>query len=224
MTDSNDPGRGQRQPSHPPSEPRPSRKSFAEVSRDERPVRLQLFGALFVPFVLVAVLLYLWRRPRVEDAVRADAGVPSASVEGSSEPPKPAPSASSSAPPPKVKVGEVRILSCQDTGKKKTPPEQCDHLAPLEQGLVKAIEASATCLPDSAGAGAVEYALDISFTRKKNPVTLTLPRAGRTFKNGKVVTPCAQAVRAKTQLLGLDGVQHTHARYKISVIATYNAP
>lgn len=222
MTESNDPGRGQRT-SHPPSEPRPSRKSFAEASREDRPLRLQLFGALFVPFVLVAVLLYLWRRPRVEDSVRADAGAASASAEGASEPPKTAPSASASAPP-KVKVGEVKVLSCQDTGKKKTPPEQCDHLATLEQGLVKAIEASATCLPDSAGAGTVEYALDISFSRKKSPVTLTLPRAGRTFKNGKVVIPCAQAVRAKTQLLGLDGVQHTHARYKISVIATYNAP
>lgn len=210
----------QSQPSHPPSEPRPTRRSFAEPSSDERPVRLQLIAALFVPFVLIAALLYLWRRPRADEASpKSDAGAlttPEAAVVETS----PAASASA-APPPRVKVGEVRLVSCQGAGKKKTSPEQCDHLASVEQALVKAIESSASCLPETAGAGTVEYALDVSFARKKAPIALTLPRAGRTFKNGRLLGPCSQAVRAKLAGLTLEGLQHTHTRYKLSVTASY---
>ncbi len=214
MTDS------QRQPSHPPSEPRPSRKSFAEVSGD-RPVRLQLFAALFVPFVLVAALLYVWRRPRADDIVSVtDGGDPKAlASEGAA-----APSATPSAAPPRVRVAEARVTSCQDNGKKKTSTEACDHLSALEQAFGKAIETSATCLPDSAGAGTIEYVLDVSFVRKKTPIALTLPRSGRTFKNAKQLATCVQAIRAKVQAVSLEGVQHAHARYKLSILATYGAP
>jgi len=217
MTDS------QRQPSHPPSEPRPSRKSFAEVS-GERPVRLQLFGALFVPFVLVAALLYVWRRPRADDLAQgADAGELRAQA-SSDAPSAPSPPPVASAPAPKVKLAEVRVVSCQDSGKKKASGaamESCDHLATVEQAFAKAIESSATCLPDAAGSGNIEYMLDVSFVRKKNPIGLALPRAGRTFKNAKQLSTCAQAVRAKVQAIPLEGVQHAHARYKLSIVATY---
>lgn len=212
----------QRKPSHPPSEPRPSRKSFAEVS-NERPLRLQLFGALFVPFVLVAALLYVWRRPRAEDMAQAqDAGDPKALLVGEAGvAPSPAPAPSGSAAPPRVKLADARVISCQDSGKKKGATETCDHLAQVEQAFAKAIEGSSSCLPDSAGAGTIEYVLDVSFVRKKNPIVLTLPRSGRSFKNAKQLSGCAQAVRAKVSQTPLEGVTHAHSRYKISILATY---
>lgn len=216
MTDS------QRQPSHPPSEPRPSRKSFAEVSGD-RPVRLQLFGALFVPFVLVAALLYVWRRPRAEDIGPTDAGEAKGSTSSIVASAAPSPVASAPAVP-KVKLADARVISCQDSGKKKTSTESCDHLATVEAAFAKAIESSTTCLPDSAGAGNIEYLFDVSFVRKKTPIAVTLPRSGRTYKNPKQLASCVQAVRAKAQAVSLEGVQHAHARYKLSIVASYGTP
>ena len=213
MTDS------QRQPSHPPSEPRPARRSFVEPARDA-PVRLQLLGALLLPFLLIAGLLYVWRRPRADESAKVDAGAnPPASAEATATVDAGAPAAPAG---PAVKLGEVKILGCQDA-RKKLPPEQCDHVPLVEQALVKAIESQSKCLPESAGAGSIEYAVDVTFTRKRTPVVLSLPRAGRSFKNAKVVGPCAKAVRAQLATLSLEGAPHTHARYKLSVVATYGA-
>ncbi len=212
MTDS------QRKPSHPPSEPRPSRKSFAEVGA-ERSGRLQLLGALFLPFVLVAAALYWWRRPRAEELAQPhDAGDPSQEASLVTGAPGPA-SAPSASPAPKVKLAEVRAVSCQDG--KKPAGEVCDRLPAIEQAFAKAIESSGACVPESAGAGTVEYVLDVSFARKKSPITLQLPRAGRSFKNPKVVAGCTHAIRPKVQAIPLEGVTHTHARYKLSIVATY---
>ncbi len=209
MTDS------QRQPSHPPSEPRPARRSFAEPANDA-PVRLQLLGALLLPFLLIAGLLYVWRRPRTEESAKVDA----APLQPSAEPAAPVDAGPPVPAAPAVKVGEVKLVSCQD-GRKKLPPEQCDHVPVVEQALTKAIESQSKCLSESAGGGTIEYALDVSFIRKRTPVVLSLPRAGRSFKSAKVVGPCAKAVRAQLATLSLEGAAHTHARYKMSVVATY---
>lgn len=211
MTDSQ---RHPSHPSHPPSEPRPARRSFVEPDKDS-PVRLQLLGALLLPFLLIAGLLYLWRRPRSDESLTPDAAVLAASASLAVV------DAAPSAPPaPEVKLGEVKVLSCQD-GRKKLPPEQCDHLPTVEQALTKAIETSVKCLPESAGGGTIEYAVDVSFMRKRTPVVLSLPRAGRSFKSVRLVSPCAKAVRTQLATLSLEGTPHTHSRYKFSVVATY---
>jgi len=207
----------QRKPSHPPSEPRPSRKSFAEVS-NERSGRLQLLAALLVPFVLVAAALYWWRRPRAEELAQArDAGEAAALDAGAPSVAQPQPTAS--APVPKVKLAEVRVLSCQDG--KKPGGEACDRLPAVEQAFAKAVESAGACVPESAGAGTIEYVLDVSFARKKTPITLQLPRSGRSFKNAKSLQGCSHAVRPKVVAIPLEGVTHAHARYKLSVVATY---
>lgn len=211
MTDS------QRQPSHPPSEPRPARRSFAEPASDG-PVRLQLLGALLLPFLLIAGLLYVWRRPRADESAKVDA----APVLASAEPAAPVDAGPPAPAAPAVKLGEVKLVSCQD-GRKKLPPEQCDHVPVVEQALAKAIESQGKCLSESAGPGTIEYALDVSFIRKRTPVVLSLPRAGRSFKSARVVSPCAKAIRAQLATLSLEGAPHTHARYKLSVVATYGA-
>src|SRR3954454_3088432 len=66
-------------PSSPPSQPSPYR--YLGRGGGERPVRLQIIIALVAGLILVAVPLYLWRRPRAEsipsaDAAIADAGAP----------------------------------------------------------------------------------------------------------------------------------------------------
>jgi hypothetical protein len=196
----------------PPSEPRPSRGSLSVIDAQiDRPARLQLIVALLLALVLVAIPLYLWRRPRAESiAVTApsDAGAAPVDTIGGSSPPE-----------EKVTVTEPKLLSCHDPGPKKTPTEQCDRLAEVEKALAKAVEEAASCVPKDAGGGAVPYVAELHF--KKKTISVTSPKDGRTFKNAKVAGACAMAVKAKLPSTLLDGLKHEHQRYRIGVTATY---
>ena len=201
----------------PPSEPRStSRASFSQVDLSaDRPARLQMIVALVLGLVLVAIPLYLWRRPRAESISAtgsADAGVdPNAAA------------ASTTAPPideSKPTVGEPKSILCQDPGTKKTPPEQCDHLADVEKAFAKAIEDTAVvCVPKDAGGGTIQFVADVSF--KRHALNVSTPKEGRTMKNGKVVSACQSAVKSRLQAVSLESVQHAHARYKIAITASY---
>ena len=202
----------------PPSEPRGSRASLSNLdSQIEAPARLQMIVALVLGLVLVAIPLYLWRRPRAESIAvsRSAAGAGSLSTPVTTPPP----SAEGDA---KITISEARVLQCQDAGTKKTSPEQCDHLPELEKAFAKAIEESATCLPKEAGGGTVQYIADVSF--KKKSIAVTAPKDGRTLKNAKAAGACATAVKGKLSVLALDAMTHQHARYKVSITATYPGP
>ena len=55
-------------------------------------------------------------------------------------------------------------------------------------------------------------------------MSVSLPRAGRTVRDRKVVRACGTAVRGAVGAVALDNVDHEHARYKIALTATYRAP
>jgi hypothetical protein len=111
------------------------------------------------------------------------------------------------------------VLACQDRGSKKTAPDQCDHVARLEQALSSAITQSASCVPAGSSGGTIEYIADVSFSRHK--VSVSLPRAGRSLRDKHVIHACSMAVRGAMHAMPLEGVDHEHARYKIAVTATY---
>lgn len=182
-------------------------------------MRVQLAGALLLGIVLVASGLYLWRRPRTP----SDSGAAeSSSAEGAALAPDEAGIVSGvvdAGPPSRVRLSDPRVLACMDKGPGKTPADRCDHLAPIEQALSRAIEQTATCMPPTATTGTIEYVADVSFSRHK--LKILLPRAGRSVSDRKVVSACAAAVRSAVQGVTLDGFDHTHARYKISLTATY---
>jgi hypothetical protein len=170
--------------------------------------------ALILGLVLVAIPLYLWRRPRAESISAtgsADSGVD----------PNAAGAPTTTAPPSEDKptIGEVKSILCQDPGPKKTAPEQCDHIADVEKAFAKAIEDTASCVPKDAGGGTIQYVADVSFKRKA--LNVATPKEGRTMKNAKVVSACQSAVKSKLQALSLDAIQHAHARYKIAITAGY---
>jgi hypothetical protein len=165
--------------------------------------------------LLVAAGLYLWRRPPASetapgaaatvDAGPGDAGLAAAAVDAG--------------PPSPVALSDVRVLGCHDRGPIKTPPDQCDRLPPVEQALSRAIEQAAPCVTPSDADASIEYVADVSFSHHN--VRITLPRAGRSVRDLKVVTACATAVRSAMREVSLDGVDHHHALYRLSVIATY---
>jgi hypothetical protein len=199
----------------PPSEPRASRASLSNLdSQIDSPARLQMIVALLLGLVLVAIPLYLWRRPRAESIAVAR----SASDGGAMSTPVTTPPSSSEAEG-KITLSEARILQCQDAGTKKTAPEQCDRLPEFEKAFAKAIEESTSCLPKDAGGGTVQYIADVSF--KKKTIAVSAPKEGRTLKNAKVAGTCATVVKGRLSTVALDAMTHQHARYKISVTATY---
>jgi len=170
---------------------------------------------MVVGVALVASGVYLWRRPH--SAVDPRAATPSASalvVEDAR-----APEALLDAGGPGVTLSEARILACHDKGTRKTPAEQCDHVATVEQALAHAISQTASCSSSSTAGGTIEYVADVSFLRRK--VRISLPRSGRSLHDRRVVEACAVAVREAMDAVPLDGTDHEHSRYKISVTATY---
>jgi hypothetical protein len=216
-----------REPSHPPSDPHPALAGAgAFLGGEERPVRLQLVAALLLGLVLVATGLYLWRRPKStadgSGAVNGE-GVPAASAAASSDPgvvvASPVAVAAGASTSGPVSLSDARVLACRDPGSKKTAPDQCDHVAKVEQALTTAITQAATCVPAAQGGGTIEYVADVSFSRHK--VSVSLPKAGRSVRDLKVLRACSTAVRGALQGLPLDSVDHQHSRYKIAVTATY---
>jgi|HubBroStandDraft_5_1064220.scaffolds.fasta_scaffold356735_1 hypothetical protein len=216
-----------RQPSLPPSDPRqPSVGPFGvgpKPLRDEfvagdRPTRAVLVGAVVFGLVLVATGIYLWRRPHgaLDAAGDSAQGAPSASAADDAVPP---PVVAETLLPAPVALSEARVLGCHDKGRGTTPPDECDHLAPIEQALARVVKQAVSCVPDASSAGTIEYVADVSFTRHR--IRVTLPRAGRSVRDRKVVHACASAVRDGMQAIALDGIDHKHARYSISMTATY---
>lgn len=192
----------------PPSEPRGSRASLSALETPpDRPARLQMIVAGVLLLVLVAIPLYLWRRPRAES-------IPVTVQEAGAEP-----AAASPSQDDKLQIGDAHILSCHDPGPKKTPPNECDRVPEIEKALAKAIEENASCVPRDAGGGTIVYIADASFKRKQ--LTLATPREGRTMKNAKVVVGCQLAVKSKLANVPLEGEGHAHQRYRVQITATY---
>jgi hypothetical protein len=207
-----------REPSHPPSDPHPSLAGYAA---EDRPARAQLIGAVLAGLLLVTAGLYLWHRPSTSaDAATGEAALAAASASaiGAIDAVAPFAVAEAGIAAP-VSLSELRILGCHDKGPTKTAPDQCDHPGAMEQAFSHAIEQSATCVPPSTSSATIEYVADVSFSRRK--VRVILPRAGRSVRDRKVVGACATAVRDVMQGAPFDGTDHQHARYKISVVATY---
>lgn len=207
-------------PSRPPSDPRPARarSSGDGFPAEDRPPRAQLVGAAALGLVLVASGVYLWRRPHNPPDASAGDAVPSASALAVDDARAPAALLDAGGPSP-VTLTEARVLACHDKGSHKTPAEQCDHVTAVEQALAQAIAQTASCSASSAIGGTIEYVADVSFSRRR--VKISLPRAGRSLHDRKVVGACGLAVREAMDAVPLDAADHEHARYKISVTATY---
>lgn len=198
----------------PPSQPSPYR--YLGRGGGERPVRLQIVIALVAGLILVAVPLYLWRRPRPEsipsaDAAVADAGASDASASAALAAPPPPP------PPPAVQLSPFTTLRCENPGPGKTPPERCDHIPFFEDGLARAIRDNAACAPQSATSTKVSYVLEMDFRRKRTNLFIG---KSSTIKRGKG-KELLRCVTRGMPTADWGTIVHQYSRYKINVTATY---
>jgi hypothetical protein len=210
-----------RRMSGPPGDP------FAGV---DRIARLQTMAAILLGLVLIAIPLYLWRRPRSDAPPIATANDGGAAVSLAAAPDggvvaAPAPALAAA---PVVTLSDAKVMECHDPGSHHTPSDQCDHLGTVEKGLAAAIAAAGACVPPSASGGTLVYVVDASFARKHHPIDLLVPRDGRALKNphatGAAVKECSAAVKRGIIGMSLEGIPHQHQRYKVAITATYAAP
>jgi hypothetical protein len=189
-------------------------------------VRVQIILALVAALVLVAVPLYLWRRPQ-------PAGIPSADAATVANGPAPAATgvgaslgadASGGAPLlvgsgalPKVEVSPIKTLKCQDSGPGKTPPERCDGVRFFEDGLTRAIKDSAACAPPTKNGFVTSFVLEFHFGKKRTNLffgkSTTLSKSKR-----RELLRCVEAALPTPDW---DRIPHQHQKYTVNAVVTY---
>jgi hypothetical protein len=187
----------------------------------ERPVRVQIIIALVAGLILVAVPLYLWRRPQPESIPSADAAVVDAGFvsldAGLSEATTPGASPGGTAGDDGLKLAPFKTLRCQDPGPGKTPPERCDHLSFFEDGLSRAIRESRACAPSSDKSYSISYVMEYHFQKKQTKLYLGKSTTLRRSKAKEVLT-CVQRALPEPEW---DRIPHQHVKYVVNVVATY---
>jgi hypothetical protein len=199
--------------SSPPSQPSPYR--YLGRGGSERPVRLQIIIALVAGLILVAVPLYLWRRPRPESIPSADAAVVDAGA-----PAPVSPIVAFDAGVTGVSLQPFTTIRCESPGPGKTPPERCDHVTSLEDTLARAIRESETKCPAAAvtkGSYTVSFVMETDFRRKRLQLF-----AGKssTIKREKA-RDLVRCIKKTMQSPDWSALSHQYSRYKVNVVATY---
>lgn len=215
---------GPPRPSFPsaPSEPNLRRLGVGDGGGGDRPLRAQLVVALVVGLILIAVPLYLWRRPSAADNAVNDAGAQASlpTVVGEA-------GISSQAPVDAGKLDERVRLSAAQRVKCSAGPgasgqegSLCDSLRAIEEALAKAIRENVDCAPRGAKEGTINFVLTVDFVQRKLHV---FPGASGSWRGPQArrATQCVKRALSGTQL---ESMQHQYRYYQIAIMATYMAP
>lgn len=186
----------------------------------DRVLRAQLVIALVLGFTVLAVLLYLLRRPAAEhaDDDAAPGGSASAAASASSpvivrtkvEPAK--------KEPERVKLGGIQHVKCGASPKLTSSESSlCDSLPFFEQGLIQAVQSTVDCAPKAPEEGTLNYVLSIDFRTKDVRV---YPGRSGSFR-GKQAKKASECVRRALSAPDWASISHQYRYYAIAVLATY---
>lgn len=192
-----------------------------------RPIRAQLVVALVGVLVLIAVPLYLIRRPTAHDPVAAPNASGSATVTASPSMP-----ALSSLPLPQIDPGiapEERVkaapavrVRCGASPGRGSDGSLCDQQRDLEEALTRAVREGTDCAPKAAAKqeGTINYVLTADFSKRTLHVF-----AGQTGTwRGPQARRSAQCVKRRIAAPRWEALTHQHRYYQIAVLATYKVP
>ncbi len=202
-----------------PSDPNLRRLGVGSPGQKEKPVRAQLIVALVAGLILLAVPLYLWRRPALRVAVGADAA-PASSPSGAAvlAPPIVVPTPDAGAPSSEsVTLGPVRKVRCGNRRKNSEDPALCDTLSSFEKALAEAITKTADCAPRLAKGGSINHVLELDFVAKTRHV---FPGASGEWRgpSARRATRCVEKALPQPDW---DGTEHRYRHYTIAILATY---
>ncbi len=200
----------------PPSDPAPFRHLGAG---GPGPVHNPMIYGLVALLVLVALPLYLLRKPKPAAPVEADAGARAEIDAGMPEgaiaaAPSAAPDSSA---PKKVVLGEPRTVRCVAKGGGRVMAERCDHLVPVEDALARSIRDNVACAPPSATPFTVSFVLTVDFDRKK--LHLWSGRSGTLKKHasGDLIRCVEHAIVPPD----FATFAHQYAKYDVNLMASY---
>jgi hypothetical protein len=183
-------------------------------------LRAQLVVALVGLLILVAVPLYLWRRPGAAESA------PSASV-GSSSPPVSASSLASAVVPDagtvseRVRLGPPQRVRCGPNARSKAREGPlCDQLPYFEEALKKAIRENVDCAPRAKTEGTINFVLQVDFGRKKVHV---FPGASGGWR-GTQARRATKCVLRSLPAPPWTSLQHRETYYQMAILATYLEP
>jgi hypothetical protein len=184
----------------------------------ERPLRAQLVVALVVGLILLAVPLYLWRRPRSETGdTQAAVGPADASVVPVRDA---APDVA--APPEKperVRLGPVQRVKCSASRAiRGQEGALCDALPFFEKALAESIIKNVACAPRLAKTGSINYVLQINFRKHWLNV---FPGASGQWRGPKARRAVA-CVERSLKKPDWDKITHQYSYYMIAIMASYS--
>jgi hypothetical protein len=204
-------------------EPRSRRLGVGASTTSDRPLRAQLVVAGVVCVILIAVPLYLLRRP--SSGAAAAAASASASASAQRLPPSPVALDAGAPLPPKpaerVRLGPPQRVKCgASPSQARVEGGLCDSLPPVEQALAAAIRTSADCAPKRKEEGSINFVLNIDFTARKWHV---FPGASGSWR-GPQARRAVDCVNHAFANPDWGAVPHQYRFYWVAVLATYPLP
>jgi len=211
----------------------PSRSTFPSGSGDpssrrlgvgsggrDRPLRAQIVVALVAVCILIAVPLYLLRRPGGKSAAVASA---SAALDAGK-----APAVLGSAgtlvtpldggkPAERLRVAAVQHVRCGASANGGHEGNVCDSVPFFEEALSKAVRENPDCAPKANEQGTVNYVLTVDFKRKALHL---FPGASGQWR-GKQARRSINCVKRAFVSPDWSNTQHQYRFYTIAVLATY---
>jgi hypothetical protein len=186
----------------------------------DRPLRAQIVVALVAVCILIAVPLYLLRRPGGKSAAVASA---SAALDAGK-----APAVLGSAgtlvtpldggkPAERLRVAAVQHVRCGASANGGHEGNVCDSVPFFEEALSKAVRENPDCAPKANEQGTVNYVLTVDFKRKALHL---FPGASGQWR-GKQARRSINCVKRAFVSPDWSNTQHQYRFYTIAVLATY---
>ncbi len=188
----------------------------------DRPIRAQLVVALTAGLILLAVPLYLWRRPSGVENLPQDAGtVPVQTVPAIMEAGAAVVKNAESKGREPIELSAVQQVKCSASpGARGQTGNLCDRLAFFEEALAKAIRATFDCAPKTGRRGNVNYVLAVDFRRRG--LRVYPGKSGQW--HGPQAKRAAACVRKALPKPEWGAMRHQYSYYLIAIMATYLAP
>jgi len=212
----------------------PSRSTFPSASGDpssrrlglgassgrDRPLRAQIIVALVVVCILIAVPLYLLRRPGGKTSALASA---SAALDAGKAPLLPGSAGAAitpldaGKPPERLRVAAVQRVRCGASAGGGHEGNICDSLPSFEEALSKAVRENPDCAPKANEQGTLNYVLTVDFQKKSLHL---FPGASGGWRGKQARRAIACVKRAFVQP-DWTTIQHQYRFYTIAVLASY---
>jgi hypothetical protein len=162
--------------------------------------------------VLVAVPLYLWRRPRplpaqaAERVEMGDGGL----TDGAT-------AAAADAGSSKVSLAPGKMARCSTKRGARASKERCDELPIFEDALARSIRENVACAPPSASPFTVSFVLTVDFDRKKTH--LWAGQSGTLRRRG--AADLVHCVEHALPVPDWATIPHQFSKYDVNVLAAY---